>query len=359
MSIIAPPTADSWLRKAREFIAKENWIGALSSVRNALRLEVKNLKAWHMGCEVAMRQDRQYAARRYAKALRRFSLAVGNHEETEFAGKITAEIEEYYATYHRRMGETDLTHFAARGDLAKVRDLLAAGTDPNERNNSGWTALHKLGIDGAPEMARFLVQHGADLEAADSLQETPLIKACTFGNKKLVPVLIELGANINHAAKERHTALWYAISSMKDLGTVRLLIEHGADPNEEYLYGQNAFLLAVYAQKPAVVNYLLPLVSDVARLDKHDVCAISFSASYNDVDLIKKLLQRGVSANQVNSYGHTPIMSAAEHDSLAAARLLLEHGADPLARSKYGESAVSIAERRGNVAMCQLLAGKN
>jgi len=352
------PTADSWLKKAKEFYAAKNMIGALSSVRNALRLNARNLAAWQLGSDIYMHEDKQYKAERFAKALKRFAARAGAQREISYAEKRLAEIDEYYATQHRLWGETDLTHFAARGDLVKVRALLDSGVDANERNRTGWTALHCLGMRGAPEMARLLVAHGADLEATDSLNETPLITACRFENKAIIPTLIELGANVKHVAKEKHTALWYAISSMKDVDTVRLLVASGADANETYQYGDNPFLHAVSYQKPDVVNYLLPLTEDPARMNKHQVSALHFAASYNDAGLIEQLIARGVDVNQKTNYGHTALMAAAEKNSLDAARLLLAAYADVNAVNQYGDTAVKLAEHHGHSAMIELLTEK-
>ncbi len=328
MAYVTSRTSEEWLASARQFYAAENWIGALSSARNALRLDVTNLAAWHLGCDTLKRADRQHPAKRFAQGLLRFAQKARNAAEAGYAQKCLAEIEQYYATRHLRYGETDLTHFAARGDLAKVRELLDKGINPNERNSTGWTALHRVAMNGGPEMARLLVAQGADLEATDELQETPLITACRFGNAKLIPVLLGLGADVTHISKEKLTALWYAINSMKDVEIVKLLIAAGADANETYEYGDNPFLLAVSAQQPAVTNYLLTLTDDVARMNRHQVCAIRFAAGYNDVDLVEKLLARGVDADQANNYGHTPLMSAAENNALAVAKILLAHGAD-------------------------------
>ena len=73
-----------------------------------------------------------------------------------------------------------------------------------------------------------------------------------------------MGANVRHVAREKHTALWYAVSSMKDAAIVQLLIEAGADPNETYEYGDNPFLLSVSAQRADVTNLLLPLTKTQA-----------------------------------------------------------------------------------------------
>ncbi|MBL8022188.1 MAG: ankyrin repeat domain-containing protein [Leptospirales bacterium] len=347
--------SETWLAQAREYFAAQNWIAALSSLRNALRIDCRNLTAWHLGIETLLQQKRQFEARRYAKLLLRFALPLGNKDELEFAQINIEAIDQYFATEHLRRGETDLTHHAARGDLEKVRSLLEKGADPNERNRTDWTPLHRVAMYGSPEMVRLLRSFGANLEAEDSLQETPLVTACRFENAALVPVFLELGANVNHVAKEKHTALFYAISSMKDLSTVQALISAGADPNETYAYGDNPFLIAVSAQKPAVVNYLMPLTKDVARLNKHGVCALHFAAGYNDIDLLEKLIARGVDVNFTTPWGGSALMQAAADNCVEAARFLLAHGADPAIQSESGETAEIVAERRENQEILELL----
>jgi ankyrin repeat protein len=355
MSITPHSSADEWISRARDFAARKNWVGALSSVRNALRLDVQSLPAWRVGLEILIAQERRSEARKFARALKRFANKAGKHDELRFADKHIAEIEQYFATYHRQMGETDLTHFAARGAIDKVRILLESGAGPNERNRSNWTPLHCVAMRGQPEVARLLVLHGADLEAADTLNETPLITACRFANAKMVPALIELGASVNHVAREKHTALWYAISSMKDIEIVKLLIESGADANEKYEFGENPFLLSVFAQEAAVTDFLLPLTTDPARMDEHEVSALHFAASYDDVRLIEQLIARGVPVDLVTPSGVTALMNAARSNSIKAARVLLAHGARINLKSIYGDTAISLAEHSGHRTIHELL----
>jgi ankyrin repeat protein len=54
-----------------------------------------------------------------------------------------------------------------------VRLLLAAGADANARQRSGSTALHAAAQSGCAEMARLLVEHGADPDAETDDGRTP------------------------------------------------------------------------------------------------------------------------------------------------------------------------------------------
>lgn len=50
------------------------------------------------------------------------------------------------------------------GDLGEVKRLvLDCGADPNVRNNDGWTPLHSAAFRCRVDVARVLLDHGADL----------------------------------------------------------------------------------------------------------------------------------------------------------------------------------------------------
>jgi len=93
---------------------------------------------------------------------------------------------------------------AAKGDVNAARALVEAGADPNENggiNQQHETALHLAVANSRVEMARFLIAHGADVnaEAYEKIvglrDGTPLHYAACIGNVEMVQLLLESGAN--------------------------------------------------------------------------------------------------------------------------------------------------------------------
>ena len=91
------------------------------------------------------------------------------------------------------------------------------------------TALHfAAGFNSSAEVVRELIVAGADVNALDSDQESPLHYAAEM-NPDIVPVLLESGANVNLLNYNSLSPLYYAAFSDHD-SAVAALMAANADP---------------------------------------------------------------------------------------------------------------------------------
>ncbi len=120
-------------------------------------------------------------------------------------------------------------HDAARaGDLAKVAAL--AEKDPGSiggKDPAGRTPLHWACRGVHLEVVRFLVEHGADVNAADRSGLTPLHSLASRGHLEAARLLIEKGARVDAATPGGWTPLHMAANGgQADMAV--LLAEKGA-----------------------------------------------------------------------------------------------------------------------------------
>jgi len=86
-------------------------------------------------------------------------------------------------------------HAAAAAALIDVaRSLIERGADVNARQQAGFTPLHEAAMTGKIEFARLFLDHGADVNARTEDGRTALAIAAQAGQEKMVTFLRERGA---------------------------------------------------------------------------------------------------------------------------------------------------------------------
>ena len=117
---------------------------------------------------------------------------------------------------------------AIQSPSPKSAMLLAKNpmTNVNASNQHGETALMLAAINNQLELAKVLIERGAD---ANKPGWTPLHYAATRGHREMMRLLIENDAYIDSEAANGNTPLMMAASSAPPLA-VKLLLEEGADP---------------------------------------------------------------------------------------------------------------------------------
>jgi len=120
-------------------------------------------------------------------------------------------------------GDTLLTVAAYNGQAGVVELLLARrGVAVDVRNKMGLTALSAAAFKGRADIARTLLDAGADANAASPAGQTALMFAALAGKVDVVEVLLAAGASPAAADKKGNTARGIAETQGAD-DVVRLL----------------------------------------------------------------------------------------------------------------------------------------
>jgi len=144
----------------------------------------------------------------------------------------------------------------ANGDLNKVVALLNSHPELVEsRNSMGLTPLHVAVMHSQLEIAELLLANGADVNARDPRQKTPLILAMfTYNHDKMVRLLLAKGAGVNLTDGSSMTALAYA-AQLGQVEDAKILIAN--DGNINFAQGTTPLVMAVTGGHREVVRLLL------------------------------------------------------------------------------------------------------
>ena len=180
--------------------------------------------------------------------------------------------------------------------------------------------------EGHLDIARVLLDHGANVELADGDGVTPLINAVinasiirvnrtgTSDHLRIAQLLLDAGANVNAADWYGETPLWAAVD-------VRNL-ELGRDGNDrgvrdeafaliERLLGSGADPNARTREYPHERRFILSVIGSVAWVDLTGQTPFLRAAAAGDVDVMRLLLEHGADPNIATYAGTTPLMVAA------------------------------------------------
>ena len=181
------------------------------------------------------------------------------------------------------------------GDVRAIALLLRAGVAPASRNNQGRTALYEAVSRGKADVAKALLENGANPEDSGAptrklggieidASGSPLMEAAHRNDAEMVRVLLAGKARVDARNASGGTALTQA-AALATPDLARLLIQAGADVNAVDKEGYPVITGPVALGNVEMVKALLQAG---ARVGKHRALLLESAGTHADV---KKLIQ--------------------------------------------------------------------
>ena len=141
-----------------------------------------------------------------------------------------------------------------------------------------------------------------------------------------------------------------------DTGTVRSLIQGGADVNAGEADGTTALHWAAYHTELEIAELLVDAGANATIANRYGVLPLSLAAVGGNAAIIELLLDAGADPNTVQGEGETALMTAVRTGKLEPVEVLLEHGADLNAIETWrGQTALMWAAAEGHVGIIPTL----
>jgi ankyrin repeat protein len=215
------------------------------------------------------------------------------------------------------------------GNIAKVGELVDEGSDLNTAEClNGMTPLSAAAMYNHAEIAKLLVDKGADVNIRDKNKMTALMVAAEKGFFEIAKFLIDKGADINVKDKDGRTPLLIALDI--DIDRFKLVsekIKAGVEIGERVL----------------IAKLLIERNADVTVKDNNKRTPLIVAVENDHVEIVKLLLNKGVDVNINDRNGRTVLITAANKGYLEIVRLLLDRVSDINARDNTGMTALFAA----------------
>ncbi|XP_074543078.1 histone-lysine N-methyltransferase EHMT2 isoform X2 [Halichoeres trimaculatus] len=234
---------------------------------------------------------------------------------------------------------------AKQGEVQRVLLMLMEGIDPTYQPDSQnrRSALHAAAQRGLLEVCYILVQAGAQVEAQDKDQRTPLLDAIINNHIEVARYLVQNGACVYHVEDDGYTGLHHA-AKLGNLEIVNMLLETGqVDVNAQDSGGWTPIIWAAEHKHVEVIRALLNRGADVTINDKELNVCLHWAAYAGNVDIAELVLNAGCSLTSVNVHGDTPLHIAAREGYLDCVTLFLSRGADIDVINREGDTPLTLA----------------
>ncbi|CAB4297269.1 unnamed protein product [Prunus armeniaca] len=155
---------------------------------------------------------------------------------------------------------------AKRGDDLLLHHLLRRGSDPNEMDDNGRTAMHIAASNGSEHCALLLLEFGADPNTEDSEGNVPLWEAISGKHESLIKLLLDNGADITSGNVGSFAC---AAVEQNNLQLLKDIAKHGGDVTLPKSNGTTALHTAVCEGNVEIVKFLLEKGADAEKPDSY------------------------------------------------------------------------------------------
>ena len=245
----------------------------------------------------------------------------------------------------------------ARREIAKI--LINSGADINARDEWNYTSLHWAAQTSDIEFVQYLIRLGVERDARDQDGWTYLCHAAIFSDVEMMRFLIESGVDPHIQSDIGVTLLHHAARNF-DVSVLQYLVSLGLDPfakmtgnieyqpihcaaeggcvhSVRYLVGLGANVNAKTADcttplhlacDTRIAQFLIDAGADIEAKDYYGSVPLHTAAGKNHPGIVKLLLDAGAKVDAQCIRQSTPLHRAAMEGSTETAKLLIDAGAD-------------------------------
>jgi len=248
-------------------------------------------------------------------------------------------------------------HLALESGHAEIaKHLIDQGADINSKDKDKNAPLHNAAYLGNPEIVDLLLKKGAaSLNEGNFRGQTPLHFACERGHPAIVTFLIDAGADIEAKDMLGRTPLM-ATSTSKNMGVVNALLKKGADINASLKRGPVTYTTLTVAAMSGFTDLVDLLIDRDAAISKDALeQTLGLAVRGGHFRLFEHVLKKGLDLSSLKEKDAGLAYPAAAGGSLEIMKTLLAHGFRLDQKDSDGWTPLHVAAVEGHIEMLRLL----
>ena len=255
-------------------------------------------------------------------------------------------------------------HYSSNRETSQF--FIDLGIDPQDCDEDGSTPFHVAAKYACTDVMTLLWKISPTLVDRRVKNGRPPLHLAYY-QEESVRWLLAHGAEINAKDKSGDTVLMRATRSEEDK-VVELLLLHHADPSIRDHSGQTALHHAAEYGNSFIIRSILEKTPEVISFqDDEERTAIHVAVEEQDEEAVRALLsqQLGTTINLKNEDGNTALLLAVENRRVGAGQnllqiveLLIDSGADLELRNNVGQTALLLAITKGDENVWKMLIGR-
>lgn len=160
----------------------------------------------------------------------------------------------------------------------------------------------------------------------------------------------------NEKGKFINIGLYESSGFYQNLDLVKLFIRIGANVNIKGESGDTLIFKAARKNNKEIVEYLIIKNADLKAVNEYGHTPLTaLILNKGDVKIAQLLIKNKAEINYVTPQGQTPLIIAAQENSVGLVKLLLDYSADVNTEDKNGDSALEKAIWHNNTEIAKLL----
>lgn len=213
-----------------------------------------------------------------------------------------------------------------------------------EKENNIMQPIHYLCRYSTPEMIKYIIDKGVNLECEVDGGIRPIHYLCRFSTPEMIKYIIDQGVNLECETKDKIRPI-FLICKFSTPEMLRYIIEKGADMEKNFFDLKIIYLL-IRTSSLESIQYIVEKGIDLEYENDNKIKPIHQACSDSTPEIIQYIVDQGVNLECETKSGWRPIHFLCKKSTPEMIRYVVEKGVDLHCKNMYQKKPIDYLKER-------------